>query len=119
MRVSFAVQAVSALFALTGLVTALVWVTLNAPLADRALLALFLLFSGGVTLAVGYLVPRYGLGQVVRTVRGKLLFALILAVALALVNVGFTLISCSSPRMTWDCWWRCYFSRWAFRSFWH
>ena len=90
MRVSFAVQAVSALFALTGLVTALVWVTLNAPLADRALLALFLLFSGGVTLAVGYLVPRYGLGQVVRTVRGKLLFALILAVALALVNVGFT-----------------------------
>ena len=90
MRVGFAVQAVSALFALTGLVTALVWVTLNAPLADRALLALFLLFSGGVTLAVGYLVPRYGLGQVVRTVRGKLLFALILAVALALVNVGFT-----------------------------
>ena len=90
MRVSFAVQAVSALFALTGLVTALVWVTLNAPLADRALLALFLLFSGGVTLTVGYLVPRYGLGQVVRTVRGKLLFALILAVALALVNVGFT-----------------------------
>ncbi len=90
MRVGFAVQAVSALFALTGLVTALVWVTLSAPLADRALLALFLLFSGGVTLAVGYLVPRYGLGQVVRTVRGKLLFALILAVALALVNVGFT-----------------------------
>ena len=90
MRVGFAVQAVSALFALTGLVTALVWVTLNAPLADRALLALFLLFSGGVTLTVGYLVPRYGLGQVVRTVRGKLLFALILAVALALVNVGFT-----------------------------
>ncbi len=90
MRVGFAVQAVSALFALTGLVTALVWVTLNAPLADRALLALFLLFSGGVTLTIGYLVPRYGLGQVVRTVRGKLLFALILAVALALVNVGFT-----------------------------
>ena len=90
MRVGFAVQAVSALFALTGLVTALVWVTLNAPLADRALLALFLLCSGGVTLTIGYLVPRYGLGQVVRTVRGKLLFALILAVALALVNVGFT-----------------------------
>lgn len=63
---------------------------LGPPQRDVILLAAFLLISGGITLSVGHIVVHFGVGRLVRTINGKLIFILMLTAALALVNVGFT-----------------------------
>jgi two-component system sensor histidine kinase SaeS len=54
------------------------------------LLTAFLLASGGISLVVGYAALHIGQGKLVRTVRDKLLFALLFSTALVFINVGFT-----------------------------
>jgi signal transduction histidine kinase len=63
---------------------------LHAPRADLILLGVFLLASGSITLAVGYFGIHFGMARLLGTIRGKLIFILLLASALALGNVGFT-----------------------------
>jgi signal transduction histidine kinase len=81
---------VLALSGLVAMVLSIAWVILRPPRQDLVDLALFLVVSGGVTLAVGFAGASLGLGRLLRTVRGKLLLLPILAAVLALVNVGFT-----------------------------
>ena len=75
---------------LTAAVLALSAWLLSPPPHDLALLGAFLLASGGTSLALGHTVVRFGLGGLLRTFRGKLLFLMLLSAALALINVGFT-----------------------------
>ena len=96
-RLKFALPAprwaLAAAGALAGMVAAVIviaWTALHPPREDMLDLALFLLASGGITLAIGFAGASLGLGRLLRTVRGKLLLLPLLAAALALVNVGFT-----------------------------
>jgi len=50
----------------------------------------FLFLSGGITLTLGHVVLQFGIGRFLRTLKGRLIFVLLLSAALALVNVGVT-----------------------------
>ena len=89
-RFSFPISGTATVLGLTALVVLLCFWLLQPPSQDLLLLGLFLLLSGGLTLTIGHLVTRFGLGTYIRRVRGKLLFVLSLSAALALINVGFT-----------------------------
>jgi signal transduction histidine kinase len=58
--------------------------------ADFVSLGLFLLASGGITLAVGWLATPVGPLAPFRTLRSKLLLLIALIAGLGLVNIGFT-----------------------------
>lgn len=82
--------ALAALVGLTALVLFLSALALHPPAKDLTLLGIFLLISGAITLALGYLAVTLGLSRVLRTLRRKFFFVLLIAAALALINVGFT-----------------------------
>ncbi len=75
---------------MTALVVSLNAWFLGPPLKDSLLFSGFLLLSGGVTLSIGHVMTRYGLGRLGRSVRGKLVLVLLLSAALALINIAFT-----------------------------
>ncbi len=79
---------VAALAAMVAGVALLAWALLRPPRQDLVDLALFLASSGALTLAVGFAGGELGLGRLLRSVRGKLLFVPLLAAVLALANVG-------------------------------
>jgi histidine kinase len=83
----------AALSALLGITLAILLLSawlLRPPRADLLLLGAFLVASGGITLALGHLVVRFGMARLLRTVRRKLFFVLLLTSALSLANVAFT-----------------------------
>lgn len=89
-RYSAVLAALGALLGMTVVVLLLSQWLLHPPRADLVLLGVFLLASGIVTLALGHLVVRFGMARLLRTIRGKLFFVLLLTSILALINVGFT-----------------------------
>src|SRR6266511_5408478 len=78
------------LLALTGVVIVLAAWLLDPPLEDLASLCVFLLASGGLSLGLVLAVLHTSLGNILRTLRGKLIFALVLSAALTAANIGFT-----------------------------
>lgn len=78
------------LLTLTAVVMALAVLLLDPPRSDLVSMCVFLLVSGGLSLALVAGVLRVRPGSVLRTLRGKLLFALVLSAALTAANVGFT-----------------------------
>ncbi len=93
---------IATLFGLTALVVGLAALTLDAPRDDLLALTSFLLVSGGISIALGYSVIHFGQHSLLRTVRDKLIFALLFSAALVLLNVGFTayLMFISSHNLT-------------------
>jgi two-component system sensor histidine kinase SaeS len=83
-------RGLATLAGLTALVTALAKLTLDADTDDLWRLALFLLISGGASLAAGAFITRSSQVRLLRSVRAKLLAVLVLSTFLVLVNVGFT-----------------------------
>ena len=84
------IAAFGSLLGITLLVILLSGRLLHPPRSDLLQLGAFLLVSGSITLALGYLVVHSGIARLLHTIRGKLFFILLLASVLALVNVGFT-----------------------------
>ncbi len=78
------------LLALTGVVIVLAAWLLDPPSEDLASLCVFLLASGGLSLGLVLAVLHTSLGNILRTLRGKLIFALVLSAALTAANIGFT-----------------------------
>ena len=83
-------RGVLTLLALTALTVGLAALLLGASTGDLLLLALFLPFSGGVSLALGLAFLSLYQGRLLQGIRGKLLVAVLLAAGLVLINVGFT-----------------------------
>lgn len=81
---------VGVLVGMTALTLLLTAVLLNAPTADLATLAGFLLISGGVTVSLGLGVYQLGLPRWMGSFRAKLSLVPILTAILVLCNVGFT-----------------------------
>jgi signal transduction histidine kinase len=82
--------ATGTLLGLTVLVLTLNAWLLSPPNRDLVVLGVFLLLSGGITLTLGHVVLQFGIGRFLRTLKGKLIFVLLLSAALALINVGVT-----------------------------
>lgn len=78
------------LLALTGSVMLVSRAVLQPSAADFVSLATFLLVSGALTLAIGWLVVAVAPGRLMRTVRGQLVLMVGLVSALAIGNVAFT-----------------------------
>jgi hypothetical protein len=82
--------AAGTLLGLTLLVVVLNAWLLHPPNRDLVFLGGFLFLSGGITLTLGHVVVQFGIGRLLRTLKGRLIFVLLLSAALALINVGVT-----------------------------
>jgi signal transduction histidine kinase len=80
---------IATMLALVGLVLGIVISFLHPPGTDLAAMAVFLVISGGVTVAIGALAGRFGLPGWAGTIRGRLFFISLITAILALANVGF------------------------------
>ena len=78
------------LLAATTFVLLLTQGLLSPPASDLRSLALFLIVSGGVTVALSFAIARVGVPRRVASFRARLVLVSTLTAALALVNVGFT-----------------------------
>lgn len=77
------------MLALVGLVLGIVVVFLHPPGGDLLAMAIFLIISGGVTVAIGAIAGRFGLPGWAGTIRGRLVLISLITAILALANVGF------------------------------
>ena len=84
--------AVVTLLTLLAVVLAVTVMLLDPPAADLLALALFLLLSGGVTVALGVAVSQFGLPSWARSMRSRLVLISALVMALSLANVGFVAV---------------------------
>jgi signal transduction histidine kinase len=79
-----------ALLGMTGLVLLVVVLLLNPPPGDLVAMMVFLLLSGGLTIALGLGLARRGWPSWTGSLRARLLLASLLTAVLGLANVGFT-----------------------------
>lgn len=87
-----AAQAAATLLVLLAVVVSISAILIDPPARDLALLALFLLFSGGITVAVGVAVSQFGLPSWARSIRSRLILVSVLVTVLSLANVGFVAV---------------------------
>lgn len=85
-------QAAVTLLVLLAVVVLISEVLIDPPARDLALLALFLLFSGGITVGIGVAVSQFGLPSWARSIRSRLVLVSALVMALSLANVGFVAV---------------------------
>jgi signal transduction histidine kinase len=79
-----------ALTGMTGLVLLVVALLLSPPPGDLVALAVFLLLSGGLTIALGLGIAHLGWPGWTGSLRARLLLSSLLTAVLGLANVGFT-----------------------------
>jgi methyl-accepting chemotaxis protein len=81
-----------ALTGMTGLVLLVVAFLLSPPPGDLVALTLFLLLSGGLTIALGLGIAHLGWSGWTGSLRARLLLSSVLTALLGLANVGFTAV---------------------------